>query len=55
MIPSAKPRARREYPEVSVLPDVDTLWERSAEHDLVVVAAPNHAHAPLSIAALAAG
>ena len=47
--PERQARARREYPEVSVLSDVDTLWERSAEHDLVVVATPNRFHGPLAL------
>ena len=35
--------------------DVEALWERSAEHDLVVVATPNRFHVPLGLAALEAG
>ena len=35
--------------------DVEALWERAAEHDLVVVATPNRFHVPLGLAALEAG
>ena len=38
-----------------MLTDVEALWERSAEHDLVVVATPNRFHVPLGLAALEAG
>jgi len=48
-------RVRARYPDAVVLPDVDVLLERRDEHDLVVVAAPNRAHAPVALAALDAG
>jgi predicted dehydrogenase len=48
-------RARRRYPSVEVLPDVESLWQRREHHDLVVVAAPNRAHVPVALAALEAG
>ncbi len=48
-------RARREHPEVTVLPDVDALWERASRHELVVVATPNRFHAQLALASLEHG
>src|SRR4051794_15156475 len=48
-------RARRDHPDAHVVPAVEALWERSAEHDFVVVAAPNSAHVALARAGLDAG
>jgi scyllo-inositol 2-dehydrogenase (NADP+) len=48
-------RARDRYPGVEVLPDVESLWRRREQHDLVVVATPNRAHVPVALAALEAG
>jgi scyllo-inositol 2-dehydrogenase (NADP+) len=45
-------RARGRHPGVQVVPRVEELWDG---HDLVVVAAPNRAHAPVALAALEAG
>ncbi len=47
-------RARGRHPGVQVLPDVETLWNRSEDHDLVVVAAPNRVHASIAMGALEA-
>jgi predicted dehydrogenase len=48
-------RARVDLPEATVVPRADNLWSRAEELDLVVIAAANHAHAPLAEAALRAG
>src|SRR3954451_24248621 len=48
-------RALDRYPGVEVLPDVEALWQRRDRQDLVVVAAPNRAHVPVTLAALEAG
>jgi predicted dehydrogenase len=48
-------RASGVHPDAVVLTGVEELWERSAEHDLVVVATPNRFHVPLGLAALEAG
>ncbi|HEV2635100.1 MAG TPA: Gfo/Idh/MocA family oxidoreductase [Actinocrinis sp.] len=49
-------QAEAEHPGVRVLPDADALFESAdGRIDLVVVAAPNDAHAPLTRSALAAG
>jgi predicted dehydrogenase len=53
--PERRARASADHPDATVLTDVDQLWERSAEHDLVVVATPNRFHVPLGLAALEAG
>jgi scyllo-inositol 2-dehydrogenase (NADP+) len=44
-----------DHPGARILRSADELWERAGEHDLVVVAAPNAAHAPLATAAIDAG
>jgi len=48
-------QARAEHPGVRVLERADELFAAPEQADLVVVAAPNSAHAPLAHAALAAG
>lgn len=48
-------QATREYPGVTVVPAADLLWEKADSLDLVVVAAPNRSHVPLSRAALRNG
>lgn len=48
-------RARARYPGVRVFPHADELFAGPEALDLVVVAAPNSAHAPLARAALEAG
>lgn len=48
-------RARAEHPGVRVFGHADDLFADSAVADLVVVAAPNSAHAPLAHAALRVG
>jgi len=48
-------RASSDHPHARLLAGVDPLWQRSADHDLVVVAAPNRSHVPLGLAALQAG
>ena len=52
----ARARAVTEdLPGAVVLDSADRIWETPADYDLVVVAAPNRAHAPLAEAALRAG
>jgi scyllo-inositol 2-dehydrogenase (NADP+) len=53
--PERAAQARREHPGVVVLDAPEQVWERAGELDLVVVATPNRTHAPLTLAALAAG
>jgi scyllo-inositol 2-dehydrogenase (NADP+) len=45
----------REHPDAQVLTSPAELWKRAAEHDLVVVATPNAAHAPLATEAIDLG
>ncbi|MGH7476458.1 MAG: Gfo/Idh/MocA family oxidoreductase [Longimicrobiales bacterium] len=47
--------ARKQHPSVRVVDSADRLWEQAAGLDVVVIAAPNRAHLPLALAALAAG
>jgi len=53
--PGRREQALREHPGVSVVPNVDALWERAEENDFAVIAARNDAHAKLARAALDAG
>ncbi|HEY8115801.1 MAG TPA: Gfo/Idh/MocA family oxidoreductase [Actinomycetota bacterium] len=53
--PGRRARASSKHPDAVLLDDVEALWERAADHDLVVVATPNRSHVPLALAALEAG
>lgn len=53
--PGRRARASSDHPDAVLLDDVEALWERAADHDLVVVATPNRSHVPLGLAALEAG
>src|SRR5437588_6039069 len=53
--PERRAAAERELPGVRLLDTVDQLWDRAREHDVVVLATPNHLHATLASAALDAG
>ena len=53
--PERRARASSDHPDAQLLAGVDTLWQRAADHDLVVVATPNRSHVPLGLAALEAG
>ena len=48
-------RARREHPGIAVVASAEELWERAGEHELVVIATPNHTHVPLARRALELG
>ncbi|HWF36857.1 MAG TPA: Gfo/Idh/MocA family oxidoreductase [Solirubrobacteraceae bacterium] len=45
----------REHPGAQVLSSPAELWARAEDHDLVVVATPNDAHAPLAVEAIDRG
>ena len=45
----------REHPDAQTLTNPRELWQRAPEHDLVVVATPNDAHAPLANEAIDRG
>ncbi|MCW2954016.1 MAG: oxidoreductase domain protein [Conexibacter sp.] len=53
--PERQAAARREHPGVRLLDHAEELWADAAELDLVVVAAPNRAHAPLARRAIELG
>ena len=53
--PTRQAQAAHAHPEARVLDHVDRVWERADDFDLIVIAAPNAAHAPLAMRALAAG
>ena len=53
--PGRRARASSDHPDAVLLDDVEALWERGPDHDLVVVATPNRSHVPLGLAALEAG
>jgi scyllo-inositol 2-dehydrogenase (NADP+) len=46
--------ARTRYPDVHTLAEVEALWRRADEFDLVVVATPNRTHVPIAMAGVAA-
>ena len=48
-------QARRDFPQATIYPTAHELLAAANTLDLVVIAAPNNAHAPLGIAALEAG
>lgn len=50
--PGRRARAQRDHPQAELLDDPGAVWERAADLDLVVIAAPNRAHVPLAIAAI---
>ena len=53
--PGRRARASSAHPDAVLLDDPEALWDRAADHDLVVVATPNRFHVPLGLAALDAG
>jgi scyllo-inositol 2-dehydrogenase (NADP+) len=53
--PERAAEARSRFPEVTVVPSPEALFDAASEHDLVVVAAPNRAHFPLALEAIEAG
>ena len=53
--PERREQAAREHPDAQLLASAGELWERATEHDLVVVATANDAHAPLATAAIDRG
>jgi predicted dehydrogenase len=53
--PKRQAKARRDYPQALVYPSSDTMLAQAAQLDLAVIATPNRFHAPIGIAALAAG
>jgi predicted dehydrogenase len=52
--PTRKAQVAQEHPQARVLPSPEELWKRT-DHDLVVIATPNDAHAPLGLAAIELG
>jgi scyllo-inositol 2-dehydrogenase (NADP+) len=53
--PGRREQALRDHPDARVVPSSEEVWERAAEHDFVVIAAPNDAHASLAERGLDAG
>lgn len=53
--PGRREQALAQYPGVAVVDDADRVWERAADHDLVVISTANRTHVPLALAALEAG
>jgi scyllo-inositol 2-dehydrogenase (NADP+) len=53
--PARREQALREHPEARVVPKPEDVWASAEEHDLVVIAAPNEAHASLARQAVDAG
>jgi scyllo-inositol 2-dehydrogenase (NADP+) len=53
--PERQAQVSREHPDAQILTSPAELWERVGDHDLVVVATPNDAHAPLATEAIDRG
>jgi scyllo-inositol 2-dehydrogenase (NADP+) len=53
--PERVAEARGAHPKAATLPTPDALLADADAHDLVVIAAPNRAHAPLALAVMEAG
>src|ERR1700674_843724 len=53
--PERQERVRADFPEARVVERAADLWAGIADIDCVVVATPNHLHAPLAISALEKG
>ncbi|MBW3601385.1 MAG: Gfo/Idh/MocA family oxidoreductase [Actinobacteria bacterium] len=53
--PRRREQAARLHPDAVVLDDAEQVWERADDLDVVVIAAANRVHAPLTSAALRAG
>jgi scyllo-inositol 2-dehydrogenase (NADP+) len=50
--PERRAQVALEHPDAQVLASPEELWERAEDHDLVVIATPNDAHAPLATGAI---
>ena len=50
--PTRAGAARRTYPDIRIETNPDGVFERAAEHDLVVVASPNETHEELALRAV---
>jgi scyllo-inositol 2-dehydrogenase (NADP+) len=53
--PERRAQAAREHPKANIVDSVQAIWDRAQVHDVVVVTTSNDSHAPLAMAALAAG
>jgi predicted dehydrogenase len=53
--PERRAQAAREHPQTNIVDSVQAIWDRAKDYDVVVVTTSNDAHAPLAMAALAAG
>lgn len=53
--PERRAQAAREHPTASIVDSVQAIWDRTQDHDVVVVTTSNDSHAPLAMDALAAG
>jgi predicted dehydrogenase len=53
--PERRAQAAREHPQATIVDSVQAIWDRTQDHDVVVVTTSNDSHAPLAKDALAAG
>lgn len=53
--PERRAQAQRDHPAARIVDSADALWELAPKIDVVVIATPNRTHAPIAMAALAAG
>jgi predicted dehydrogenase len=50
-----KAAAAREHPGARLLDSAEEVWRNRGDYDLAVISTPNRSHAPLALAAMAAG
>jgi scyllo-inositol 2-dehydrogenase (NADP+) len=53
--PARVKQAHEDFPNATILPTADRLWESSKDIDLVVIGTPNIQHVPLGLASMRAG
>ncbi|WP_439135623.1 Gfo/Idh/MocA family oxidoreductase [Pseudomaricurvus sp.] len=53
--PERAAAAQKAYPQTTIYPSAQALWQAAATLDLVVIASPNSTHKPLALEALNAG
>jgi predicted dehydrogenase len=53
--PERQAQVAREHPDAQALASPHELWEKAGDHDLIVVATPNDAHAPIATEAIDRG
>jgi len=53
--PDRSGRARRAFPDTSILASTELVWDNAADYDLIVISTPNRSHVRLALTALETG